>query len=74
MKKMSYGEFRDAMFKFNEEHPDGGKAENKVMVEYFSEVCYMYDFLEKHPEYKMVDYKFTFAYGYVLHYMEKQSY
>lgn len=23
MKKLSYGEFRDAMFKFNEENPDG---------------------------------------------------
>lgn len=45
--------------------------EKQVMVEYFNEVAYMYDFLEKHPEYKLVDYKFTFAYGYILHYTEK---
>lgn len=42
-----------------------------IMVEYFSEACYMYDFLAKHPEYKMVNYKFTFQYGYILYYTEK---
>lgn len=45
--------------------------EKKVMVEYFSEACYMYDFLAKHKEYKMVKYEFTFAYGYALYYVEK---
>ena len=37
----------------------------------FNEVCYMFDWLEEHPEYKMVDYKFTFAYGYILYYTEQ---
>lgn len=44
----------------------------EIMVRHnFAEVCDMYDWLEKHPEYKMVDYKFTFAYGYTLYYTEK---
>ena len=37
----------------------------------FNEVCYMYDWLEEHPEYKMIDYKFTFQFGYILYYTEK---
>lgn len=37
----------------------------------FSEVCYVYEWLDKHPEYKMVDCKFTFSYGYQLQYTEK---
>ncbi len=44
----------------------------KIMVkDGFSEVCYMFDWLAEHPEYKMVEYKFTFAYGYILYYVEK---
>lgn len=43
----------------------------EVMYKYFNEVCYMYDFLDKHPEYKMIKYTFTFAYGYQLQYTEK---
>ena len=44
----------------------------EIKVKYgFNEVCYMDDWLNKHPEYKIVDYKFTFAYGYILYYTEK---
>ena len=32
MKKISYAEFRDAMFKFNEEHPDGKSSLGGVIV------------------------------------------
>lgn len=48
------------------------QAEKKVMVKYgFAEYADMYNWLAEHPEYKIVDYKFTFAYGYILHYVEK---
>lgn len=49
------------------------KAEEKEIKTkfYFNEICYMYDWLEKHPEYKMVKYKFTFQFGYMLWYTEK---
>lgn len=43
----------------------------EIMVEYFNEVCYMDDWLDEHPEYKMVKYQFTFQYGYILYYTEK---
>ena len=44
----------------------------EIKVKYgFNEACYMHDWLDKHPEYKMVDYKFTFQYGYILYYTEK---
>lgn len=44
----------------------------EVMVKYgFAEIYKMYDWLDKHPEYEKVDYKFTFAYGYILYYVEK---
>lgn len=42
------------------------------MKKYFGEAYQMYDWLAEHPEYKMVDYSFTFAYGYCLVYVEKQ--
>ena len=46
----------------------------EIMVkDCFNEVCYMFDWLEKHPEYKMVDYKFTFQFGYILYYTEKSQ-
>lgn len=45
--------------------------QKKFMVEYFNEICYMDDFLDKHPEYKMIKYQFTFQYGYILYYTEK---
>lgn len=38
---------------------------------YFAEACDMDDWLQEHPQYKMVDYKFTFQYGYILYYAEK---
>ena len=41
------------------------------MKKYFGEAYQMYDWLAEHPEYKMVDYSFTFAYGYCLVYVEK---
>lgn len=47
------------------------KSQKEIMVEYFGEAYNMYDFLGKHPEYKMVKYSFTFAYGYKLEYVEK---
>lgn len=44
----------------------------EIMVKYyFAESCDMDDWLEKHPEYKMVNYKFTFQFGYILYYTEK---
>lgn len=44
----------------------------EIKVKYgFNEVCYMDDWLKENPQYKMVDYKFTFAYGYILYYTEK---
>lgn len=44
----------------------------EIMVKYdFAEIYNMYDWLDKHKEYKMVNYKFTFAYGYILYYTEK---
>lgn len=42
-----------------------------IMVKYFGEYADLYDWLNKHPEYKMVKYSFTFAYGYQLQYMKK---
>lgn len=47
------------------------KDGKEIMVEYFNEIHYMYDWLNNHPEYKMVEYKFTFSYGYMLYYTEK---
>ena len=48
--------------------PDG----KEIMVKYyFAEHCDMDDWLNEHPEYKMVKYKFTFQYGYILYYVEK---
>jgi len=38
---------------------------------YFAEAYEMDDWLKEHPEYKMVKYKFTFQYGYILYYVEK---
>ena len=38
---------------------------------YFEEAYKMYDWLKEHPEYKMVEYKFSFQYGYTLYYAEK---
>lgn len=38
---------------------------------YFNEVCYMYEWLENHPQYKMIKYTFSFSYGYCLYYTEK---
>lgn len=48
-------------------------ATEKVKLKYFSEYCYMYQFLQENKQYKMLDYSFTFAYGYCLKYTEKQS-
>lgn len=45
--------------------------EKKIMVQYFSEGYYMYKFLQENKQYKMIDYNFTFAYGYCLKYTEK---
>jgi hypothetical protein len=49
------------------------KADKKEIknIKYFPEVADMYKFLEENPQYKMVQYKFTFAYGYQLVYTEK---
>jgi hypothetical protein len=47
-------------------------ANEKVeMKKYFGEAYQMYDWLEQHPKYKMVEYNYTFAYGYCLVYVEK---
>lgn len=47
--------------------------EKKIYKKYFAEYCYMYQFLQENKQYKMLDYNFTFAYGYCLKYMEKTS-
>lgn len=50
------------------------RAENEknVLVKYgFPEYSDMYQWLQNHREYKMVDYKFTFQYGYILYYTER---
>lgn len=43
----------------------------EIKRKYFSEICYMYKWLDEHQEYEKVDYNFTFAYGYCLEYVEK---
>lgn len=44
----------------------------EVMVKYyFAEHTDMDKFLAENPKYKMVDYKFTFQFGYILYYTEK---
>ena len=44
----------------------------EIMVKYyFAEHCDMDKFLAENPQYKMVDYKFTFQFGYILYYVEK---
>ena len=43
----------------------------EVMIQYFDELSNMYKFLAENPKYKMISYKFTFAYGYQLCYVEK---
>lgn len=45
---------------------------DKIKVQYFAEAYQMYDFLQENKQYKMIDYGFTFAYGYKLRYTEKQ--
>lgn len=50
------------------------KNGKKIMVKYyFAEHCDMDKWLKENPQYKMVDYKFTFQYGYILYYVEKQN-
>lgn len=46
------------------------KAE-KFKLKYFPEYADMYKFLMENKQYKMIDYSFTFAYGYCLKYTEK---
>lgn len=44
----------------------------EIVIKYgFPEYSDMYQWLQNHKEYKMVDYKFTFQYGYILYYTEK---
>ena len=48
--------------------PDG----KEIMVKYyFAEHTDMDKWLTENPQYKMVNYKFTFQYGYILYYTEK---
>lgn len=42
-----------------------------MMKYYFAEHTDMDKWLKEHPEYKMVDYKFTFQFGYILYYTAK---
>ena len=46
-------------------------GQKEIKTKYFNEVCYMDDWLNEHPEYKFIKYKFTFSYGYCLYYTEK---
>ena len=44
----------------------------EIMVKYyFAEHYDMDKWLAENPQYKMVKYKFTFQYGYILYYVEK---
>ena len=43
----------------------------KIKIKYFAEAYYMYQFLQENKQYKMIDYSFTFSYGYKLKYAEK---
>jgi hypothetical protein len=45
----------------------------KIMVEYFGEAAYMYDWLAENPQFKMVKYEFTFQHGYILYYKLKEE-
>lgn len=50
------------------------KATNgkEVKTKYgFTEYYNMDNWLKDNPQYRMVNYKFTFAYGYILYYTEK---
>lgn len=51
MKKLSYGEFRDAMFKFNEENPDGKSELYGVIV--FTEDSFNQPYTEKERSYRV---------------------
>lgn len=51
MKKITYGELREAMFKFNEEHPDGKSTLYGVIV--FTEDSFSKPFTEKERSYKV---------------------
>lgn len=48
-----------------------GKEVKKYQLKYFPEYSDMYKFLQENKQYKMLDYSFTFAYGYCLKYTEK---
>lgn len=50
MKKISYAEFRDAMFKFNEEHPDGNSLLYGVIV--FTKDSFTADYTETERSYR----------------------
>ena len=50
MKKLTYMEFRDAMFKFNEEHPDGKSMLYGVIV--FTKDSFTADYTETERSYR----------------------
>ena len=50
MKKMTYGEFVDAMYKFNEENPDGKSTLKGVIV--FTEDSFSAPYTEKERSYR----------------------
>ena len=47
------------------------KTHKEIKTKYFTEACYMYEWLKENPQYKMLKYNFTFAYGYCLQYTKK---
>lgn len=46
-------------------------AHKETKTKYFAEAYCMYEWLKENPQYKMLKYNFTFAYGYCLQYTEK---
>ena len=61
MKKMTYTEFREAMFKFNEEYPDGSKTLYGVIV--FTEDSFSKPFTETERSYKVSNDNKAFQHG-----------
>ena len=61
MKKMSFYEFRDAMFKFNEEHPDGKSKQNGVIV--FTSDSFNKYYTEEQRSYRTDNFQKAFRHG-----------
>lgn len=61
MKKLTYAEFRDAMFKFNEEHPDRKSLLYGVIV--FTKDSFSANYTEKERSYRTCSENYGFQHG-----------